>query len=248
VRLTNAGAQSVDVSGFRIAFTAMRDGVSFECKEHVGGSALPHEPAWLVPGQSFAFERDLDCTMPLPGRYEIGVYVALRLADPADSVGAFALQVESRGDAPRPYPSRPALYVSMTGAHATHPLAPEAWFRGDYKVVLAVVNAGREPIRVGPARLAFLTYKKGSPLACAGQAESIALPDELASGAIHVARAPIACAPSEEGRYEVVGRFQLRDGDEIEVGRVPLNVTRDPLLFGPEPWPPLEERPRSWLK
>ncbi len=253
IRLTNTGARSVDFGRFRIAFTAAREGVSFLCKEHVGGSVKDREPTSLAARQSFVFERDLDCTMPLPGRYDVGVYVALRDGsqnDRGDFVGAFSLDVVEGNLAPRPYPSRPGLYVVMTGSRATRPLPPEAWTRGDYHVVVAVVNGSSRPVPVGQARLAFLTYKKGSPLPCSGQAEAVAFPEELAPGSVHVIQAPVACAPSEEGRYEIVGRLTLNDvGEEVEIGRVALKVTRDPLLFAPEPWPSWGDRPAtSWTK
>jgi hypothetical protein len=80
-----------------------------------------------------------------------------------------------------------------------------------------------------------------------GQAEHVVLPAELAPGAMHVVQAPVACAPSEEGRYEIIGRVSLEGGEEVEVGRVALEVTRDPLLFAPQPWS-WEDRARVWLK
>ncbi len=253
VRLTNAGARNVDIGRFRVAFTAARDGVSFPCQEHVGGSTKDREPTSIAPGQSFSFARDLDCTMPLPGRYNVGVYVAVRdgaQSDRGDFVGAFSLEVLDSDLAPRPYPSRPGLYVVMTGSRVTRPLSPEAWTRGDYHVVVAVVNGSSLPVLVGHARLAYLTYKKGSPMPCSGQAEPIAFPEQLAPGNVQVIHAPVACAPSEEGRYEIVGRLTFGDvGEEVEIGRVALKVTLDPLLFAPEPWPSLGQHPAaSWTR
>ena len=246
VRLTNTGARAVDVQRFRVAFSATRDGVRFPCKEHVGGAMRVREPSSLEPGQSFVFERDLDCSMPIPGTWDVGLYVALKGAtesDDGDFVGTFSLEVVQGQFGPKPYPSRPGLYVVMTGPRATQPFLPEAWARGDYHVVVAFVNGSNRTVPVGPARLAFLTYKQGSPLPCSGQVASLALPGELAPGAIHLAPAPVACAPAEEGRYEIVGKLTLAEsGEGIDIGRVVLKVKNDPLLFDPAPsrssdWP-----------
>jgi hypothetical protein len=40
-----------------------------------------------------------------------------------------------------------------------------------------------------------------------------------------------------------VGRLSLGGGDDVEVGRLSLKVSRDPLLFDAEPWNAWAERP-----
>ena len=116
-------------------------------------------------------------------------------------------------------------------------------------MLVVVVNAGQVPVRVGSARLAFLTYKDASPLPCSGASEPIVLPETLAPGAMELVRAPVACAPSNEGRYEIVGRLALEGEESIEVGRIVVRVTRDPRLFAPEPWPSWGERPSGgWTR
>jgi hypothetical protein len=250
VRLANRGTTAVEVGLLRVEFSATRNGVSFPCKKYVGAPVGSREPRVLAPGQSLRVERDLDCMMPLPGHYDVSVYIGLT-AEPENrdaSVGAFTLDVESKGPAPRPYPSRPGLYVAMVGDRAARPLSQEAWARGDYHVVLAVVNGSNRPVRVGSGRLAFLTYRKGSRLPCSGQAASLVLPAELAPGAMSTVREPLACAPSEEGQYEVIGRLTFGDPtEEVEVGRVSLKVTRYPITFDPDP-NPLFRRPSGWLE
>jgi hypothetical protein len=174
--------------------------------------------------------------MPLPGRYDIAAYGAVNDAGGRSAlIGQFPLDVAYSATAPRPYPSRPGLYVAMVGEHSTRPLSPEAWARGDYHVVLAVVNGSNRPARVDSARLGLLTYRKGSSLPCSGQAESIQLPAALLPGSTSIVRLPLSCAPSEEGQYEIVGRFALGGGEDIEVGCVSLRVTLAPILFDPDP-------------
>ncbi len=234
--LANRGTRPVQVDHLRIELTATRSGVSFPCKSQVGPPQGYHEPRELGPGQSFLFERSIECEMPLPGRYDIAVYGAVNDAGGRGSlIGQFALDVAPSAAAPRPYPSRPGLYVAMVGEHSTRPLSPEAWARGDYHVVLAVVNGSNQPARVDSARLGLLTYRKGSPLPCSGQAEPIRLPVELLPGSTSIVRLPLSCAPSEEGQYEIVGRVVFGGAEEIEVGRVSLRVTRAPILFDPDP-------------
>jgi hypothetical protein len=253
LRLANAGTQRVAVNGFRMSFSTTRANVRFPCAEHVGGSVKSREPEFLEPGQSFLFERDLDCSMSLPGRYDVTVRAAWGLDATSghdDFVGNFSCEVIEGTAGPYPIPSRPGLFVAMTGSRSTRPLREDAWARGEYRVVVAIVNGAEHPVPVGPARIAFVTYKKGSSLPCSGQAESIAFPEQLAPGATHLAQAPVACAPAEEGRYEIVGRLSLGDGIELEIGRLGVKVSRDPLLFVPEPWPSwATERPAgTWVK
>lgn len=250
VQLRNTGTRSADISRFRVAFTASRDGVAFPCKPPLGDS-VKVRPASLAPGQSFVFERDLACTMPLPGRYDVGVYVTVRDLAGArgDFVGQFPFDILEGSNRPLPYPARPGLYVMMAGARRSRPLSADSWARGDYHVVLSLVNGGSRPVLVGPGRLAFTTYREGSSLPCSGQAESLVLPDALAPGAVHVIQAPVTCAPSTEGEYEIVGRLTLGNGvDPVEVGRVALKVTRTPVLFAPDPWLPMGGRSGSWVQ
>jgi hypothetical protein len=229
--MENVGSRVVRLPPFQAAFSATREGVTFPCREQAGGSFRAREPRLLAPGQSFVFERDIDCALPLPGSYEIAVSSA------GAPLGTFRLELESGRHAPRPVPARPGLFAILSGARAARPMPPEAWARGDYRVVVGVINGSPRPIAVGPGRLAFLVYRTGSPLPCSGQAEPIALPDELAPGRMYVVQAPIACAPSAEGKYEIVGHLSLGDGAEpIEIGRVGLRVTSDPALFVPLPW------------
>lgn len=250
IRVSNTGNAPVAIGAFRATFLAARDNVVFPCDEHRSGNARSREPAVLGPGQSFDYERDLDCSMPLPGSYDVRVYV--RVGDrtaPGQPTGHFPLQlIASKTNAPQPYPARDGLFVLMTGAQLTRPLSAEAWARGDYHVVLAFINGSPKPIAVGPARIAFLVYKLGTPLPCSGQAGDIAPPAEIGPGSVHIVQAPVACAPSQEGDYSIVGKLNLVGlKDEVEVGRIPLRVSGDPRLFAPSPWRPGNDWPSTPL-
>lgn len=239
VELENTGRTRVPLGPVALAFSASREGVPFPCGTH--GGPASRTPPWLDPGESAMVERPLDCALPLPGTYALDVYVSTGEAagprPPGDLVVSTQVHVEAGSRAPRPHPQRSGLFVMMTGAPITRPLSSQAWARGDYHVLLSVTNGGPRPVPVGSGRLAFATYRLGSPLPCSGQSEPFRLPEVLASGTTATVQVPVACAPSELGRYEVVGRLALRDDTtDVEAGRFILKVTQEPLLFSPEPW------------
>ncbi len=235
--VTNVGTRPARVDGLRVAFQARREGVVFPCRPHIGGSTRVREPSELAPGGSFVYERDLDCSMPLVGRYDVRTFVRFAPGAPpeqeaeGDLAGAFTVEVRDGARAPRAYPGREGVYAFMTGSSVTQPLSPEAWVRGDYHVVVALINGSPRVVPLGPARLAFLVFRRGSPLPCSGESERLALPESLGPGATHTAYAAVTCAPSEEGDYELVGKLALGEGspEPVEIGRVNLRVSRDPL-------------------
>jgi hypothetical protein len=245
VRLTNTASQPAAIGSLRISYSAVRSGVSYPCPEGQDLTTRVHEPSSLAPGQSFDFERDLGCTLPLPGSYAIGVRARLGDGEGAQPIGSFSLFVDKGRLSPRPFASKPGLFVMMTGGNATQPWSPEDWARGAYRVIVAVINGGREPLHVGPGRLTFAVTKKGSPLPCTGRTEAVALPESIAPGATHIVTVPLACAPSEQGSYEVVGRLSLEStGEEEEAGQVGLEVTGNPLVYTPVPAEPVFHRGR----
>lgn len=247
IRLTNVGVVPLAVDRLRATFTANRDGVAFSGDRGTTEPSPAREPSTLKPGQSFDFERFLDCSMPLPGRYHVSSFVSLGDSATSYPAGGFSVDLVASGPpGPRPYGARDGLFILMTGAQVTRPLSAEAWARGDYHVVLAFINGSRRRIPVGPARVAFLVYKLGTPLPCSGQANTVSVPESLEPGAVHLARAPVACAPSEEGNYSIVGKLTLANAtDEVEVGKVPLRVSGEPRIFAPGPWRPYLDVPAT---
>jgi hypothetical protein len=243
VRLTNEGDHPVDMSGVDALFSVTRDSVTFPCARRGHRSAQTRAAFNLPPGESFTFERDVDCLMPIAGRYAIGVFIGFD--EPSgrttpDFADEFTLEILPSPRAPRPYPSRAGLYVVLGGDTVTRPLPAASWARGDYHVVVAVINASADSIAVGPARLAFLTYKGSSSLPCSGQDEALTFPATLEPGSMVTVPAPVACAPSTEGIYEIVGKLGFaNDEPKLEIGRVDLTVTTRPLFFNPglKVWP-----------
>lgn len=247
VELMNTGDETVVLGTVRLSYYATRDAVAFPCNGTPSPPDGAREPTSLRPHESFAFERQVDCLLPLPGRYDIQVFVGYGDDEATrDLVGSFSLTVVATPRSPQAYPSRPGLFAAMIGREVTRPLSPEAWARGDYHVILAVTNAGPTPVPVGRGHLALVVNRRGSPLPCSGASEPVVFPELLMPGATATATAPLACAPALEGTYEIAGRLGLEGSpEELEVGRFGLEVTRDPLRFVPMPWPLMLGRPYS---
>ena len=239
IKLTNTSRHDVDVAGADAVFSATLNGVAFPCATRPQPRAKNRAPSKLAPGESMTLDREIRCSMPLPGHYKVGVFLTFeeRGGRTAPDFGdELTFTVVGNGPTPRPYASRDGLYMGLAGAPVTLPMSPEAWARGDYRVVVASINASSDPIPLGKARLSFLTYKGMSALPCSGANETLEFPRELASGATVTLAVPVACAPSEEGMYQIVGRLAF-DGDrrETEIGRVILVVTHRPIVFAPGP-------------
>jgi hypothetical protein len=247
VVLQNVGACTANVPRLHASFAASRDGVAFRCNAHVGAPVGAMEPSWLGPGQSFSFERLLDCSMPLTGRYEVTVAVhpvedeagAQGAPQPAGTfAGSFAVDVVAHdGEAPHPLPACPGLYALMTGASTAPPYSAGVSTAGRYSLVLARVNAANREAVVGPARLSLAVSRDGTPISCpAGQSVPVP-PATLEAGAINVDRVPLPCEPLPEGRYGIVGTLALGGGDAIEIGHVEVVVTTELPFPAPVDWP-----------
>lgn len=237
IRLVNEGNASADVAGLRARFEVTREGVAFPCADVARPTILTHEPSTLEPGDAFVFERELDCALPLPGRYTVRAFLGFardRQTTSSEPVAMFPfeLELEPGTEAPVPFASRRGLRAILTADRVSRPLDAAAWARGDYRVVVAIINGGAERAKVGPGALSFAVRKKGGALFCASESARLELPGELPSGATHVAYAPLACAPRQEGEYEVTGYLSL-GGERVAIGRFGLRVTADPIEFVP---------------
>lgn len=245
IRLTNASKEPVAVEHLHAAFSAIREGVEFPCKDHVEGSDAHREVNRLEPGQSATFERSLDCTMPLPGIYHVHTFLHFGEDDgsaraPRNLAGSFDLVLLGTDRRAQPYPSHEGLYAIMTGTPLSGPATGDLGKSG-YKVAIALINAGPQPSRVGSFHFSYLVYRENDPLPCSGESETFSGPPYIAPGRVHIVTSRVACVLATEGHYVVVGKLVIEhDGEGIEIGRLNFDVTRDPtrrdpLLFVPYP-------------
>ncbi len=109
LRLTSVALRPVRVLPLRLTLAATHDGQSFPCREHDSQQTPSFEPVWLELGDSFAFERQVDCTTPMSGIYEVRVFARVgehpAASSAGDYVGTFELEVE--GVSPPPARPRP---------------------------------------------------------------------------------------------------------------------------------------------
>jgi hypothetical protein len=241
IDLENAGNRAVPVSSLHASFTATRDGVAFQCNTHVGAPLGTEEPSHLDPGQSHSFERLIDCTFPLTGRYEVSVWLH-GAEDGGEAAGGFfagSFPVEvtaNDGNAPRPIPGRPGLYGFMTGAPTTAPSNDDAEGSGKYRLVVALINGAAHDAAPGPARLSLTMSRHGGPTLCSTNDAPLDEPAVIAPAGVHVERVALPCPPVREGAYEILGRATFGGGADVELGRVDLVVTS--ALPYPYPTPP----------
>ena len=147
------------------------------------------------------------------------------------------MEIDAAGDeAPRAYPGRPGLHVAMDGDALTPPIPYDAMKRGEYHVVIALINASRAPVPAGAVTIAFRVFKKPGALPCAGESVRRSAPDALGAGEVYMLRAGVTCLREEHGDYDVVGLLSFDDApvaEGFEVGRVHVRITADPMLLWP---------------
>jgi hypothetical protein len=234
IRVINDGLSRVALPSVRAVFTTTREGVAFPCNDRATDFRGSLEPSTLEAGQSFDFERLLDCRMPLPGRYEVRTWVATTgprdetpLASAGEYIGAFDLDVVARDDAsPKPVPTVKGLFAIMTGADTVPKLAADPWSQGTaYQVAVALINGGPTSLQLPAAHLSLLLYKQNAPYPCSQAAVPLDTPISLAPGTTCISHVAVRCAPTGEGRYTVVGRLSVPSLDGLTIGHVALQVT-----------------------
>jgi len=240
IRISNAGGGVLRLEGVSFSFSATRDGVPFPCSSVVGSATALREASNLAAGESTEVERVIDCKLLLAGTY------AISLAANGERVAAFKMDVNDEGDAPRPYPGRPGLFLRLTGGPIVRPSNAAVPKPSEYPLVVAVINGGSKPIRGGAARLALSVCRQMVSLPCVNETVRIALPETLEPGTVQTVDVPSAGAPRREGDYSIDGRITLDDEtDGVPIGRVCLKITRDATVIAPMPWPPVGEA-RAW--
>ena len=240
VVVTNRSARPLDVSDLRVHLEAARESVAFRCAKEVGAQPGEREPTTLAPGESFVFDRSLDCVLPLVGAYAVRVAVAfgsgpLRIAR---DVQAFTLTVAALPEVePREIDGVPGLWAAL-GSNSK--LAGGVG-RGNGHTLLTIVNATRSPIELPHLRLAVRVYKVGNPIPCVDEPRDLALPAVLAPGDAHYELVEVSCLGlAVAGTYDVAARLLVRRGTEgdheIALGRLRIDVVTDPTLFIPPVW------------
>ncbi len=247
VRLTNGGQAPIDVAKMKVQFAATRDGVSFPCQHH---AVMPQrEPTVLGPGESHVYERDIDCSTTLLGRYELSATVAFGSGAP-ESAGSFVVDVVgAQTSAPRPYPGRPALHVALVGETLVRGMPAAAWRSGAFAPVVVVTNASQSPMTLGALRVVLrMLDAHGREVACTNERGSRhvgasmvdvwgAAPLSLEPGRSHAVSVPMRCSVDGEGDFRVLGHVVLGDGPVEEgapVGPLTVKVSRDPSLIVPQ--------------
>jgi hypothetical protein len=238
MRVRNVGAEDAPLPRTRLAFTAVRRGVPFACREESRPFPLAHEPAFVRPGKSVVLNRDLVCSMPVAGHYELTSRVRFGESDLAEETGSFTVDVTSlppRG--PVPYPERPGLYVALSGRAAVRGVAPDADADADatlavpYEALVAFTNTRGSPIPLGAVHVAVRVEKNGVPIPCPSDAGDIWVhaPDRLPPGHTVIVRVPVPCNLPLEAGYDLVAWTTLGDGpvgEGSQLGPLHFEVTR----------------------
>jgi len=237
VVVTNRTAQRVDVSGLRVHLEAARDGVEFRCAKEVGPQIGDREPSSLAPGESYVFDRALDCALPLVGAYSVRVAVSFGEGPfrmPRE-VRAFTLTVTALPKVePHEIEGLPGLWASMGSSNK---LAGGVG-RGSGRTLLTIVNSTRKPIEVPRMRLALRVYRLGNPIPCEDTPLVLGTPAVLGAGETYNEPIEVSCIGlSVAGTYDVVARLVVPRGSEgdleIALGRLRVDVVTDPMFLVP---------------
>jgi hypothetical protein len=235
--VTNRSVIPVDVSALRVHLEAAREGVEFRCAKEVGPQLGDREPSSLAPRESFVFDRDLDCALPLVGAYAVRVAVSFgdgpfrALRD----VRSFTLTVTALPKVePHEIEGLPGLWASIGSSNK---LAGGAG-RGNGRTLLTLVNSTRKPIEVPRMRVALRVYRLGNPIPCEGAPVVLAVPAVLGPGDTYSEPMEVSCLGlSVAGTYDVVARLVVprgTEGDvEIALGHLRVDVVTDPTLLIP---------------
>lgn len=230
VVVTNRGSAQVDVSNLRVHLEAIREAVSFRCAEEVGAAPGAREPKTLQAGATFAFERTLDCALPLVGNYAIRVGVSFGRGAWAElrDVRAFNLRVFAAPEIePRAIEPIPGLWGAL-GATSVM----EGRASGSGRLVVAIVNGGRTPLELPRFRLALRVYRVGVPIPCEDAPIDLKTPAVLGVGESYHEPVEVSCLGlGVVGKYDIAGLLQMGStgaGWQTELGRLRVEISNDP--------------------
>ena len=237
--VTNHSAEGLDVSNLRVFLDAIREGTTFRCENSAGPEAMAREPASLLPGASFAFERVVDCALPLTGRYAVRVSVSFGVGAWQErrpvQTSSLTVTAGSR-DEPRMIEAVPGLWAALGAS----PIISGETRAGHGRIAVLLVNSGARPIMTPPLRLALRVYRAGTSLPCEDEPITLLAPPTLMPSQSYRQSFEISCLGLHTpGVYEVAGRI-VGVGDDVEIGRLRIEISDDPSRL--EPLTPV----RSW--
>jgi hypothetical protein len=228
IRISNPSDSPLDVANVRAYLEVEREGIPFHCPENVGPNPRLREPAILGPHASYVFERTLDCALPLTGTYHVRVAVSFgrdAWREPRQ-VRTFTLAVSASAPiAPRPIDRAAGLWAAV-GASGV--LSGESG-AGSGRIAVSLVNAGPSRTSVPPLHLALRVYRGASPIPCEDEPIPLHAPRFLAPGEVHREPVSVSCLGlSVPGQYDVVARLQRADAEDLEIGRLRIEISNDP--------------------
>jgi hypothetical protein len=232
VVVTNGTSAPVDLSAFTVHLDAVRDATSFRCREEAREGAGAREPSVLAPGATFAFERTVDCALPLTGAYEVRVAVSFGSGEwrQPRAIEGYTLRVASSGpDEPRALAAVPGLWAAIGASRSM-----EEHGVGHGRIALLLTNGSAEARAVPPMQLALSVYRSGTPIPCEDEPIAVHAPATLAAGDSHTQTFEVSCLGLHHpGHYDVVGRLRVQGGQEQEIGRLRVSIANDPSLLTP---------------
>ena len=237
VVVSNRTSEPVDVSGLRVHLGAAREGVELRCAKEVGPQMGASEPSSLASGESFVFDRELDCALPLVGAYAVRVAVSFGVGayrEPRE-VRAFTLTVTALPKVePREIAGLPGLWASMGSSNTI----AGGVDRDGGRTLLTIVNSTRKAIEVPRMRLAMRVYRLGDAIPCEDTPRVLRTPAVLGPGDTYDEPIEVSCLGlASAGTYDIVARLVVPRGSEgdseIALGRLRVDVVTDPTLLIP---------------
>jgi hypothetical protein len=237
VVVTNHSKQAVDVTDLRVHLEAAREGVEFHCAKDVGAQMGDREPSSIAPGESYVFDRDLDCALPLVGAYAVRVAVSFGegpFRAPRE-VRAFTLTVTALPKVePHEIEGLPGLWASMGSSNQI----AGGVGRGSGRTLLTLVNSSKKPIEVPRMRLAMRVYRLGNPIPCEDKPLVLGAPAVLGPGETYNEPIEVSCLGlSVAGTYDVAAKLVVPRGSEgdreIALGKLRVDVVTDPTILIP---------------
>lgn len=224
VVVTNRTSEDLDVTGLRLRFAAVREGVSFGCHPDGVASFSAREPRSLAPGATFTYQRWLDCELPLTGIYELRPAVTFGRAVAAISVAPLRVRVVApRTSDPEPIDDR-GLFIAI----GTSKFVASRPGRGNASAEVAVVNGSTRGLSTPRIRLLTRVRINGYPLTCESDSVAVDVPPVLASGAVYRERVDVPCVGLEHpGVYGIEVRALLDETREVLFGTLRVEITRD---------------------